>query len=231
MIPKILHQTSGRFTPEELRLGRRMQAMHPGWEYRLWTDKDNEELVKNYFPQYFEAFRAIKPGCGGIKSDIARYMYMSAFGGFYFDTDYRMIRPIDEQLLSYPCVLPISRNTEKLFRLGNASLGSQPGHRFWDDLLAYIFSPAMNVVEAPQSKGEQVSGPEALTDVFLAHRELYKDIYLPPRPMFHPALTCGGFTFEKDPTNVAVHLCWGSWRAKDPLGSIRRVVHRKVTSY
>lgn len=84
----------------------------------MWTDADNEELVRKSFPQYLKLYLEIQRGV--IKADIARYMYMAVYGGFYFDTDYKMLRRIDDSLLHYTCILPISRMDNATFCLGNA---------------------------------------------------------------------------------------------------------------
>jgi mannosyltransferase OCH1-like enzyme len=228
MIPRILHQTSGRMTSEELRLSRRVRSMLPDWEYRFWSDTENDALVGSFFPQYLSAFRKIQRGV--VKADIARYMYLSVYGGFYLDTDYKMLHKIDDVILSHACVLPISRSTDSVFRLGNAVLGSEPGNLFWRDFISHIFSET-DPAGLIESRVEKVTGPEGLTDFYLAKSNQYKDLYLPPRQMFHPPLSFGGFRFCGDTSTVGVHLCWGSWRSKNVLGSIRRFVHRKMTSF
>jgi mannosyltransferase OCH1-like enzyme len=228
MIPRIIHQTSRKLTPEEGRLAHRLRTLLPDWEYRLWSDNDNERLVEAQFPQYLSAYRSIKRGV--IKADIARYMYLSALGGFYLDTDYKIVRPIDFEMLSHACVLPISRDDKSTFRLGNAVMGSQSGHPFWSDFIAHIFSNA-GLEDLAESRIETTTGPEGLTEFYLARRDLYHGIYLPPKIMFHPPLTLGGFSFQSRRITVGAHLCWGSWRTKNPLGMVRRLAVRKVTSF
>jgi mannosyltransferase OCH1-like enzyme len=71
MIPRIIHQTTRRVTPEEARLAHRMRTMLPRWEYRLWNDEDNEALVREKFPQFLPSFQSIRRGV--VKADIARY--------------------------------------------------------------------------------------------------------------------------------------------------------------
>jgi len=228
MIPKILHQTSRCMSPEEIRLRRRAQSKLPGWEFRLWSDAANEALVKHSFPQYIDQYRSIKRGV--VKADIARYMYLSVFGGIYLDTDYKILRPIDDETLSYACVLPISRNSESIFRLGNAVLGSEPGHPFWDDFIAKIFGEG-RIADLAESRIEAVTGPEGLTEFYLLNKNRYSDVYCPQREIFHPALSLGGLSFQGNRSTVGVHLCWGSWRTKNVAGMIRRLVQRKVTSF
>jgi len=227
MIPKIIHQTSKRLTREESRLISRMRRQLPDWDYKLWTDAANDELVANQFPEFLESYQHIRRGV--VKADIARYMYLSVYGGFYFDTDYKVLRAIDSEILSHACVLPISRNESQLFRLGNAVMGSVAGHPFWRDLLAHIFN-GDRLEGIREEMIEKITGPEGLTDFFLARQNHYQGVYLAPGPMFHPPHKLGGFSFVESAMTVGVHLCWGSWRSKSPLGSVRGVLHRKITS-
>jgi mannosyltransferase OCH1-like enzyme len=228
MIPKIIHQTSKKPTPEEDRLSLRMRRILPGWEYRFWTDAENESLVAERFPEYLSTFRGIRRGV--IKADIARYMYLSAFGGFYFDTDYKVLRAIDEETLSHSCVLPISRSGRSSFRLGNAAMGSKAGHPFWTDFIGHIFS-TVGLTDLPESEIENVTGPDGLTKFYVARKKMYGDIYLPDKPIFHPVHTCGGFLYQREPVTVGVHLSWGSWRTKNLLKAMVRFTRRKVTSF
>jgi len=198
-----------------------------GWEHRMWTDHDNEQLVADQFPQYLSAFQSIRRGV--VKADIARYVYLFAYGGFYMDTDYKVVRPIGEEILRHPCVLPVSRQSDSLFRLGNAVMGSEPGHRFWADFLERIFSQ-VGLDSLAESNIEKTTGPEGLTDFYLSRRDCYRDVFLPPRRIFHPPLTYGGFSFKNEAETVGAHLCWGSWRTKNLLGNVRRLAARKITS-
>jgi mannosyltransferase OCH1-like enzyme len=228
VIPRIIHQKTSRgLSPEERRLAHRMRTLLPRWEYRVWNDKETEALVGDRFPQYLSAFRSIRRGV--VKADIARCVCLFVYGGFYFDTDYKLLHPIDEGMLSHTCVLPISRNSDSLFRLGTAVLGSEPNHPFWKDLVEHIFSHDQ-LSDLAEADVEKTTGPEALTSFYLERRELYKDIFVPPREVFHPLITCMGFTFQGGGSTIGAHLCWGSWRTRGPLGNLRNVAVRKLTS-
>jgi hypothetical protein len=157
-------------------------------------------------------------------------MYLSAYGGFYFDTDYKVLRTINEEILSHNCVLPLSRSNGESFRLGNAVMGSEAAQPFWADFLAHIFSTA-GLVDLAESKIEEVTGPDGLTQFYLARQQMYDDIYLPARPIFHPLHTYRGFFSQKGPMTVGVHLSWGSWRTKNPLAAALVLARRKLTSF
>lgn len=69
---------------------------HPDWEYRLWTDADNEKLVRDSYPEFWRNYSAITKGV--LKADVARALYLHKFGGMYADLDHICLRPMDEML-------------------------------------------------------------------------------------------------------------------------------------
>jgi mannosyltransferase OCH1-like enzyme len=228
MIPRIIHQKTSRgLSPEEVRLAHRMRALLPGWEYRIWNDQKTEALVADRFPQYLSSFQSIKRGV--VKADIARCMFMFVYGGFYFDTDYKLLHPIDDGMLAHSCVLPLSRDSDGLFRVGTAVLGSEPNHPFWTDFIERIFQHDQ-LSDLAEARIEKTTGPEGLTSFYLERSSLYNDIFLPPREMFHPPITLMGFSFQRGTATVGAHLSWGSWRKKSPLGSLKSLAVRKFTS-
>lgn len=231
-IPKIIHQTARTkdLTWEERRIAGRMLAILTGWQYHLWDDNDNDRFVAGHFPQYAEQYRRIKRGV--VKADLARYMYLYVHGGFYFDTDYKMLAPIGDDLLSRACVLPVSRgdaSSPATMRLGNAVMGSVPRHAFWSDFLRQLFNTG-KLEDVAEDQVEKTTGPEGLTDFFLRHREKYADVFLAPRSMFHPPLTGGNFSYQASADTIGTHLCWGSWRTKNLLRLARNVFVRKLTA-
>lgn len=69
---------------------------NPDWEYRFWTDEDNERLVRDHYPMFLDGFMAL--GKGVIKADVARALYMHRFGGIYADLDYICLKPFGTML-------------------------------------------------------------------------------------------------------------------------------------
>ena len=74
----------------------RMRSILKDWDYAFWDDFDNDRLVAQYFPQFIERFRNIERGV--VRADIARCMYLYIHGGFYFDTDYKILAPIADDI-------------------------------------------------------------------------------------------------------------------------------------
>lgn len=242
-IPKIIHHTkitpqmaviqndAKTLTSDEARMIRRLKGRLPGWEHRLWNNAGVAELVREHYPQYLDSFLTIRRAM--VQADIIKYMYMAVYGGFYFDLDYKLYKSIDDSLLSHKCVLPISRESDGEFRLGTAIFGSEPGYGFWNDFIKHIFEdrgtnePLETLAE---SRVEKVTGPEGMTDFYMARRELYADAYLPPRTYFHPKTSNMGLSIAKSKDTIGVHMSWGSWRSQSKIVRIVGPVAQKITS-
>lgn len=233
MIPKIIHQTSPtkNLSPEEERLRRRVVRMMPDWKMNLWDDEDNVHIVGKFFPEYLDTFNSI--GRGVVKADIARCVYLYAFGGLYIDTDYKVLKPIGDEIVSHNCVLPVSRSDDQMspdFRICNSVFASVPKYPFWKAFLDQIFSfPELE--KLPENLVEKVTGPEGLTQFYLDNRKFYPDIFVPPRKMFHPQITLRGLSYDHSYPSYGAHYCWGSWRSKGVLKNVKNYLVRKVTSF
>ena len=233
MIPKIVHQTARTksLSPEEDRLRRRAKSLLPCWEMRLWDDRDNLDLMERHLPQFLAKFKNIQRGV--VKADIARCLYMYAFGGLYMDTDYKLLRSISDELLHEECILPASRDADPLspgFRIGNAVLASEPRHKFWEYFLTELFAnPDLQTL--PEGLVEKVTGPEGLTEFYLRHREFHSRVYIPDKRFFHPRITWHGFSYDRGFRAYGAHLCWGSWRSKRLLPKVKILLTRKLSSF
>jgi len=80
-IPKIIHQSW-----KTKKLPKRFQVWsdswkrnHPGWEYNLWTDQENQTLVEVHFPWFLVHYNKLKTMIQ--KADTVRYMYLYKYGG------------------------------------------------------------------------------------------------------------------------------------------------------
>jgi mannosyltransferase OCH1-like enzyme len=238
VIPKIFHQTTadGQLSWEEKRLLARYRRLSPDWLHRLWNDYDNSAMVQRYFPQYAARYEAIRFGVA--KADIARYVYMHAYGGFYLDTDYKVFRPFDDDLLSHACVIPRefpqpigAENNIQHVALGNAVFGSEPNHPFWARLIGHIFD--MNKPEDLRDRHGIVrkTGPNAVSDFFIDHAGEFTDIFMPDSALFYPSFVwyTGKTAVTQD--TYGVHLNWGSWHNRSPRVAAKVFVRRKLNGY
>lgn len=228
MIPKIIHQTArtNHISWEEKKLVKRMRKKLSDWEYMFHDDIDNERLIRNYFPQYLEKYNAIPKGVA--KADIARLVFLYVYGGFYFDTDYKILKKIPDWMLNNHQLLMESRNSQKEYKLGNAILASEPKGSFYKDFVEHIFSQP-EITNLKENRVEYVTGPEALTAFYLNNKTLYKDeITIIPRTYFNPPILNHGLTIKKTVDTIGIHYCWGSWRSGNIVKRVYIFLKRKV---
>ncbi|KAK9817793.1 hypothetical protein WJX72_002243 [[Myrmecia] bisecta] len=114
---------------------------NPGWQYFLWTDQDNRQLVKQFYPWFLEVYDGFPKGI--MRADAARYLYMHKFGGVYADLDFECLRPMEQLLENKQVVLAAMTNdTAYDQNVPNAWLASTPGHQFWYFCLQQIIKAA-----------------------------------------------------------------------------------------
>lgn len=146
MIPKILH-----FTWKSTDLPRQMQAyydawqrLHPHWDTRLWTDESMREFVAEAYPDFLATYDAYPKMIQ--RADSFRYLVLGKLGGVYADLDVEPYQAIDG-LLGHDSFLGIEplehifpdRHHQGVpFLLTNAFMGSVPGHRLWQEIIARL---------------------------------------------------------------------------------------------
>ena len=92
-IPKIIHQLWIGNLPAPEKWLRTWKEFHPGWEYKLWTEKEvfSRKWVNQPHIDYFNA-RRMWPGV----SDVCTYEILHEYGGFMIGADAICLAPIDE---------------------------------------------------------------------------------------------------------------------------------------
>ncbi|KAK9364892.1 nucleotide-diphospho-sugar transferase [Lipomyces kononenkoae] len=101
VVPKLIHQSwSSTELPAKFEVwSRSCREQNPDWQWVLWTDEDNLNLVKKYFPWFLEYYEKL-PGVIH-RADLVRNMYMYVYGGMYADLDVECLRPADELFKDY----------------------------------------------------------------------------------------------------------------------------------
>lgn len=171
-IPRIIHQTwKSTDVPQPLaRFQARWRALHPDFEYRLWTDQQNDAFVRAEFPQHYQLYRSFSREI--YRADMVRCLYLLRFGGVYIDLDVEPLRPLDSFLAACTeCVLGAEPESHAQKRRGkslmacNAIMASVPGHAFWQRMLEEIERRAAQ----PGGEPVGVTGPLALDAAYEAH--------------------------------------------------------------
>lgn len=123
-IPKIIHQVwLGSPVPDEFK--DYMQSWithHPGWEYRLWTDKEVAEITLDNQKFYDETTNM------GVKSDLLKWEIIYRYGGVYVDTDFECLQPLDRFHYTYDFYTGIQPLDTQFLQLGAALFGGVSGH-------------------------------------------------------------------------------------------------------
>lgn len=166
-MPKIIHQSwkddniPSVYKPEWIQS---WKDMFPDWQYRFWTDRDNDNLVKLH-PAFYVVYShydyAIK------RADAARYFYMYYYGGIYADLDFICLNNF-EHLLTSPVIIGDLGEHNTLHpshrvladsRYPNALMVSEPFHPFWIYVIERLIAQGTKV----GTSANDTTGPAFLT--------------------------------------------------------------------
>jgi len=156
MIPKIIHQIwFGDQSLRPLEAMRTWPAKHPGWEYRLWTEKDLFPLENQRLFDQMHGYKMFA-GC----SDVARYEILHRHGGIFCDADTECLRSLDD-LLQYDCFAVYENEEAKKGLLANGFIGCGPGNALMKSLVSALSGASIS----PEEPAWVVSGPVLLTRI------------------------------------------------------------------
>jgi FkbM family methyltransferase len=188
-IPKIIHQTwKTSEVPEKLKpLQATFLENHPShkWKYVLWTDQDNEELIRNHYPWFLDHYLAYPHHIQRV--DAARYFIMYHCGGVYADLDMQSLISLDPIVEQIPGVIlgqEGQQHKDGSQRIGNAILFSSRHHPFW--LRVFQELMAQHARSNPTKIGSVfvTTGPAFLHEVYLKNTDL--GITVMPVNAFYP---------------------------------------------
>lgn len=149
-IPKILHQTwKEEELPQNLAsLSLTWKTFHPDWEFRLWTDEDNREFLRNHYSWFLPIYDNYPEHI--MRVDAVRYFILYHFGGGYADLDVECLRPLGPLLegkqvlfgLENPAHLALQEARDRLLTkiVGNAFMASVPKHPFWGNVFRQLIA-------------------------------------------------------------------------------------------
>ncbi len=213
-IPKIIHQTWKTDTiPDKwIPFADKVKQLNPDWEYRLWSDEDNDRFVREEYPQFYDIFKGFSKNI--MRADVIRYLIMYKIGGVYLDLDYEVLKPFDFD--GHKVVLPQNRSVafgDPKDAIGNCIFASIPGHRYWKDVIDDLQSNPPVVKEYPEVI--DATGPGLLTRIYFSSH--YPDIYTPERILYHPPTPNRQRSVDMIKANgisLGIHHPWGSWRER-----------------
>ncbi|KAL5611873.1 hypothetical protein BROUX41_000555 [Berkeleyomyces rouxiae] len=231
-VPKIFHQSwiDSSLPTKFKEWSRTCRTVHHDYEWVLWTNEDNENLVKKHFPWLLEAYIALPSDI--YRADLARNLYMYIFGGVYADLDTDCLRSSNVIFENYSTPYDTAAHvtmgedksanrmaffgrmgTDKQFEhsIPNAWMASTPGHPFFllpmESVLAR-FGHKKQWLALP----ETVTGPVALRQAILKYRRLYNWRLLPK-------------TLEKD---LAHRIATGPFEKRSDLKHSVNLLHHNI---
>lgn len=241
-IPHIIHQTwkDAHVPPQFQPFVDGWKAMHPTWEYRLWTDADNLELITSKYPHLLSMYNAFDNGVK--RADVARYCILHTHGGVYVDLDFECVKPLDglvdgggkQFVIGTEPTFHAKRIRKYPFWLCNAFMASVSHHVILDYILEFI----THHVKDHTQNAVCVTGPDVIQNVFLRRQHLLNDptVYICKPPVLYPLIDThnhGMFKSEEERASYehiqqrlitqkqystetyAVHHWAGTWWGKD----------------
>ena len=165
--PRIIHQSWKTETlPSDFgNWSQSWRRLHPLYEYRLWTDRDNHQLVAQHFPWFLPVYEELDHKIK--RADVVRFLYLYHFGGLYADLDFYALRPFDELLeqFRHESVLLgyLSYDRHWMHSIPNALMISKRRAPFWLHALRLMLDCRTRASKSP----EVVAGPVLLRDAVL----------------------------------------------------------------
>lgn len=195
--------------PEFIAWREKLQALHPSWRIRTWSDSSELTWLRNQ--EEFDA--ALKSDPFGRAPDILRYELLWRFGGVYIDTDFEPLRPFDD-LLDDPRPFAAWENDRTMC---TALLAAPKEHPAIDALIRELpGSLATHSAATPNV----ASGPEFATALWREREDVRR---LPPAS-FYPVgwwekKLLGKIEYPKE--TYAVHH-WAKGWGKDAKPKVRQ---------
>lgn len=160
-VPRIIHQIWSNddseiprdVYPEEWTAS--WKALHPQWEYRLWSRADLQALAASDYPEFAELFAAAREV---VKADVGRLLILHKHGGLYADLDYLALKPMDDLVRGGSLWV----NTLEGGYTHNALMAGVAGHRMW---LAAAREALKRWRAKPKAAPEWIGGPSLVQEM------------------------------------------------------------------
>lgn len=143
-IPKIIHQIGrgDHDSCEELSQCSSLKKLHPGYEYKFWTEDGLLKFIEREYPEILFFYTQLPYAIQ--RSHLARLLVLSHFGGIYIDHNMNIQKPLD-QLLASRCFLVYDKagvDFKDVPMISNALIGSEPRSKYIscciDSIIEYV---------------------------------------------------------------------------------------------
>ena len=164
-IPQIIHQTwkTNNIPTKCQKWTESWKNIHPNYEYKLWTDNDNRELIKKHYPKFLRIYDSY--GQGIYRADIARYIIIYHYGGLYVDLDFECLKNMDRILEDNTCFFayePEEHFVNDRPKICNALFASEKHNPIFIEFLRTAYK--RSIIDISRSP-VYLTGPEMITSV------------------------------------------------------------------
>lgn len=208
-----------------------LRLLHPDWDHRFFDDGDIRAFVRAEFPRYQSVFESFRYPIQRI--DFFRYLAVYRLGGFYFDLDVMLHRPL-AGLLECAAVFPfeeltLSGHLRSLgvdWEIGNYAFGAASGSPFLEAVIENCVRAQRDPAWAgallrglprllrPDFEVLATTGPGLLTRTLAENPRLAEQVTI-----LFPDDVCDRRNWDLF-GDFGIHLMSGSWRA--PRSAWRR---------
>ena len=224
MIPQTIHYCwfgSKEIPEKERRCIESWKVFLPHHSLQLWNEENIESLhLPLYAKQSYEARNY------AFLSDCVRTKVLYEYGGIYFDTDFELIKPIDEVLKTDKNILGFETKSH----IGTAIMAFSPKNEVMRQFLEYYETHLFI------SKGRKdiIANVSILTDILkeqglICNRMMQTigDILVYPRDYFFPKrLEENKFLITEN--TLGIHRCSNSWMSVSQIARGNSFLWRKI---
>lgn len=229
MIPSIIHYCwfgSAPLPPEAQECIASWHRHMPGWDYRLWNEKNFNPDCTTYTREAYAA------GKYAFVSDYVRLWALQREGGVYLDTDVRVLQSL-EPLTGLDAFAGFEGS--KHLPIGTCVLASRQGGEWVDEMLRLYEN--LHFLR-PDGTPDLTTNVQRLTAAMTAdgfrpdgQEQQYKDLHIFPVEWFSPRRTTGEYICTDN--TYCDHLGLGSWSGKAHgwKQHLRRLVGQRVMTF
>lgn len=204
-IPKIIHQTApknkDKWHKDWFICQESWKKNFPDFEYKMWTDEDNDNLIKTDYPWFLNTYNKYEKKINKI--DIVRYFILDKYGGIYADMDYICIKNFYNEIPKDKVSISESPYKENEI-VQNALMCSPKKHKFW-----------MKVIIEGKKRMENndnindvlyIAGPQLISKVYEDNKD---DVNILPFDKYNPKKQSD--EFNDDANLFTKHLFTNTW--------------------
>lgn len=176
---KVIHQTwkNKELSNSQLELISSVKNVFCDYEYKFWTDEDNENLIVKNYPEFHKFYKTLLPV---EKSDFVRHLYIHQYGGIYLDIDVKMNKlPVLENADMFLCDQTKEANIDNFgIIIDPFFLAGNKGYPFFYDICKSIASGVIykmlsTVITKKYFDTLYKTGPYIVSKFYLLNKDKY----------------------------------------------------------